>query len=491
MKNKHHLLYFSLFSILIISAVIASCKRINSFTDLGGGLIPAVDNINTFDTVMDAEAFNHIFLDSEDSLRVFSSDLHFLGTIQNDPFFGKTDAKLYLQLKPSTFPFAFARTDSLTIDSVVLVLDYRGTYGDSTLPQTINAYEITEEFREDSSYLVREKTFAHGTLLGTTTVIPANLDDSVKVFRDTTDRQLRVKLNNSFGQRLLDYDSVANGAYHSDSLFNTFLRGFALESSTGSGNALMAFSLASSANTKLAIYYRYPKSGVEDTTVSYFVFNEYNGFSGCGHHNYIKRDFSGTPLEAAANSPTTDNYLYLINTPGSYATVTVPGLDAVSNRLVHRAELVIEQIHDNSDKDFSPPGVIWLDAKKSTDLDYSIIPYDVFPDGSTGQLNYGSFGAYGHEVPDGAGNTVIRWNFDLTRYVQKIVTEHQPVMDFRLIAHRYLTDSLKSNNYANTGSTTAFSFPVNTSISVGRVRVGGTGLPANQKIRLYIVYSKI
>lgn len=493
MKNKQLFLFLLTVSLASLT-VITACKRINAFTDIGSGLIPAVDNVNTFDTVLNVEAYNSIFADNEDSIRISSSDIHFLGHIDNDPLFGKTDAKIYLQLKPTLFPHAFARADSLTLDSVVLVLDYRGLYGDSTIPQTVNVYEIanipTNVFRADSNYLIRQSSFTNGDLLGTRTIIPQNLKDSVKAYKDTNKAQLRVRLIDGFGQRMLNYDSTATGAYKSDSMFNTFFKGFAVETS-GGGNALMAFALANAANTKLAFYYRYPRNGQPDTTVSYFSFSAYNIFTaiGCASHNYVTRDFSGTPLQAAASSSAPDDLIYLINAPGSYARIKVPGLAGLNNRLVHRAELVAEQIYDPSDDLFFAPESIWLDAYDSSLGYYRIIPYDVYP-ASSGSLNLTEFGAYGNTVPNGSGKDVARWSFNLTRYVQKIVTEGQKVMDFRMMSHRYSRDTLRINNYDNSGNFASFLVSLNSNFTTGRVRIGGTAHPT-RRMKLRIIYSKI
>lgn len=494
MKNKH--LFLSLLIVSLVSgAIFTACKRINAFTDIGSGLIPAVDNINTFDTTLEVEVYNEIFSAAQDSIRINSTDIHFLGHIQNDPFFGKTDAKIYLQLKPAFFPHAFARADSLTLDSVVLVLDYKGAYGDTTTPQTVNVYEIANipanDFRSDSTYLIRSTSFVNGDLLGTRTVAPQDLKDSVKVYKDTTLRQLRIRLSDAFGQRMFAYDSAAGGAFHSDSLFNVNFKGFAVETDGVSGNGLMAFGLANAANTKLAFYYRFPRNGQPDTTVSYFTFTPYDVFSfnTCASHNYIQRDFTGTPLEAAAASPAPDDLIYLINAPGSYARIKVPGLATVSNRLIHRAELVAEQIYDPSDEIFFAPETMWLDAYDSSLSGYRVIPYDVYP-GSSTSLNLANFGAYGNTVPDGSGKEVVRWSFDLTRYVQKIVTEKQKVMDFRMMTHRYSVDSIRLSNYDNTGTFTPYVVTLNNNYVTGRVRLGGTAHPT-RRMKLRIIYSKI
>lgn len=499
MKQKHLALTLGA---LILSTVLllVSCKKINEATTLGGDLLPVIDNINTFDTSLTVEAYNDIFTITNDSTRASYGTEQFLGLITNDPFFGKTDARMFFELKPSGYPFAFANKphpDSLMIDSVVMVLDYVGTYGDTTVPQTINVYEMDqsgETFRADTGYLIRQNNFTYSNLLGSATIVPSALNDSVKAFQDTTAFQMRIRLANSFGQRLLMYDSVAgssNNAYQNDSIFKTKFKGFALQSVNG-GNAVMGFSLTN-ANTKLAIYYRYTHGTPNldlDTTVAYFIFKDYDNYQqiASANANYIQRDYSGTPVQAAQGGTTPAPYAYIQNAPGTYAKLKIPGLAAMNNRIVHRAELIMEQAYDVSDTMFGPP-LLYLDAFDPTLNAYKMIPFDVLFS-STGALNLGSFGTSPYNTTDPGGHSVKQWRFNVSRYVQNVVNKVERPYDLRLTAPFYLDEY-----YQPTPATTASKqrATVNTNTTVGRVRLyGGDPTLSNpQRMRLRVVYSKI
>jgi hypothetical protein len=400
------------------------------------------------------------------------------------------NAKIFLELKPEVYKWQFSGVsdpDSLYIDSVVMVLGWHGTYGDTMATQRIKVYEMDQSndyFRQDSFFLLRNQyfTYSPANLLGTRDIIPATLNDSVKAFQDTAVGQLRIRLNNSFGQRLLNYDT--SNAYGSDSAFKTYMRGFAVEADQSFGNAIMTFGLVSENNTKLAIYYRYTKGGQDDTTVSYFAFT-----AASARHNYIERSgFSGTQLAATANDVVEDNFVYLINTPGSYATVKVPDLRSLSNRIVHRAELLFDEVYDVSDKTFIPPEAIFLDLYDSTISKFKVVPYDYIPD-NTGQ-NQSIFGMFGKNSVDGFGNLIRSWNFDITRYVQNILTGKEPLHNFRILAHRVVSDEIKVNNSSNSGLFFTAPFEINSYYTIGRVRVGGGSHPT-QRMRVRIVYTKI
>ena len=474
------------FSLLFI---VSSCKKLNEASEIGGDVIPGADGVNTYDTSLTSlQTFNHIFEATKDSASVGLVNDQILGNISNDPLFGKTNAKMFLQLKPDVYPWTFAgvsNKDSLYIDSVVLVLGWKGSYGDTVGSQKVNVKEIDthSDFRVDSFYTIRDPGPPTTTLLGTKTFSPANLKDSVKAYKDTTTGQLRIRLDNSFGRRLLDYD-VTN-AYATDSAFNTYFKGFAIEADQSVGNALMAFGIYNNSNTKLAIYYRFTKGGKDDTTVNYFLVKP----GASANHNYVNRfDFAGTPLLAASNTAGEDDLVYIINTPGSYATIKIPALRDLSNRIIHRAEFIVEQVYSPSDEMFPAPEALMLDVYDSTLGDYKFIPYDFRPDN-----NYNvdpAFGLYGQNTIDGVGKPIRVWKFDITRYVQNILTKQEPLHDFRLYTTQNAYARIKQGVVTNSGAYEYGRANVNSRFVFGRVRVGG-GNHATQKMRLRLVYTKI
>lgn len=493
MKNRK--LVLSLVAIVATVAIAFSgCRKINEATELGGGLIPPVDNITTFDTSLTVQAFNDTFGLANDSQYLAKNEEFFLGRINNDPLFGQTDARIFLELKPPSFKYYLRdKPDSLFIDSVVLLLDYVETYGDTNMAQTVNVYELdqTNNFRSDTAYLVRKNDLTYSNLLGSRTFLPSVLNDSVKAYRDTTKNQLRIRLNNSFGTRLLSYDSAGNGAYAGDSLFRSKFKGFAIQSMS-TGNAVMGFDLTGQ-NTALAIYYKYenrvnPAVQKLDTTVDYFVFN-----GNCAAANYVKRDYSGFPLQAMLNnSPTTpDPLIYLQNSPGTFAMIKIPALNVIGNRTIHRAELIIEQVYDPSDTVFRAPEYLYLDAFDPTiasNYKFRTIPYDLaFNTG--GSLNLGPFGCIPQSSFDALGRPIKIWKFNISRYVQHVLTGTQTLYDLRLFA----PFSLNEKYGIPPGQDITTGLLLNPSIVKGRVRLhGNDGTITNpNRIRLRLVYSKL
>jgi len=490
---KIRYLALSLTALIAVSIFFfSSCRKINEATEFGDGLIPPVDNINTFDTLVDVQAFNDTFGLVTDSQRLTRNEVFYLGQINNDPFFGKTEAQIFLELKPLVYGvYPFSRKDSVKIDSIVLVLSYLNTYGDSSIAQTLNVYEMDQgnDFRSDSSYLIRKNDFTYNTITPLSfpinqQIIPKTLDDTVKAFRDTASHRLRIKLDTNFARRLFTYDTT--NAYKNDSIFRTKFKGFAVRSESA-GNAIMGINL-SDVNTKLAVYYNYPKtSGGRDTTVTYFSFTASSAYA-----NYVKRDYSGTPLEASVGGSVQDQIIYLQNEPGTFASVKIPGLGSISNRVVHRAELSVEEIYDPSDTIFTVPEVLYLDAYDpsiTAGKKYRMIPYDIITDGFGAPVNLSSFSILPKTTVDGFGQKIKTWKFNITRYVQHVLNKTITTpFDLRIYApsaveNKFIFPRPATNDITKT-------IYLNPTIAAGRVRLGGGNHPT-QKMKLRIIYSKL
>jgi len=144
------------------------------------------------------------------------------------------------------------------LDSAVLILSYKRVYGDSTLPQKADVYQVNtiDTFNFDPSTCTGQTN--DPLLLGSAIYTPQTLKDSVTGFKESWANELRIKLNNSFANDLLSQDTTTG--FKSDSLFKKlFFKGFAVVPDVAfGGNALTYYSLADT-NTKLAVYFRYTK----------------------------------------------------------------------------------------------------------------------------------------------------------------------------------------------------------------------------------------
>ena len=171
--------------------------------------------------------------------------------------------------------------------------------------------------------------------------------------------------------------------------------------------------------------------------------------------------------------------MYLQSNPGSYAKITIPGIDTLNNRVIHLAELIAEKIPSANENIYTPPGSLFLDALNETGDTALTIRHDFIPTSQEPGYDRTVFGgAYANG----------RYVFNISRYLQKIVTNKEKNYTLRLYApfstEPYYLDpqGVKSN--------TPTYLLLNKPIVSGRVVVGG-GINPTKPLRLRIIYSKI
>ena len=447
-----------------------SCKKVNEATQLGDDLVPAVDNVHTFEVALNTVTNNVLF---NDTTLVDYFDYLAIGDL-NDPEFGHTHANIAFNITPSHFgSYPFVGQDSLAIDSVVLSLSYHAAYGDTINDgiQTLRVYEIdpNSDFNDTTSYKFTDPASDFATTggeLGSATFAIKNIEDSIRLIRGTdtsfVKNVVRIRLSNSFGDRLASYDTT-NG-YKNDSLFKTLFAGFSIKADP-TGNALSYFNLADITNTKLTVYFRH-----KSDTLSFDYYHLTKGQS-----NYINRENGGNYL-AYLNSKAGDQ-AYLQSAPGSYVNVTIPSLNTFGNKTIHLAELVAVKIPSIADNIFTAPNQLMLDRKNSNTPDtVFMLEKDLLIDASGG-ASFSTFG--GRLRPD---NTV---RFDITRYVQGVITRNEPNDTLRIYA------PLRTKVF-NSSLHTFVPMGINSEIAKGRVVLGGGSYgDSTMRLRLRIIYSDL
>lgn len=477
----------------LIISIISSCTKIES-TDIGAGLIPPVDNINTFDTTLDVTSFNLFDSDSTYPLR---ADNLVLGRISNDPLFGKTTAIVNVQPKPGYFPFRFNGIyDSLKLDSIVLVLGYRGTYGDTNTTQNLRVYEISQStpLADTSVYTTRRRFQYKSTVLGSAVVDPRKLlVDSILPNKEPVNKnQIRIRITDpSFLDRMFKDTALLD----SSKAFNDRFAGFGIVPDTTSGtpNSLFIVNL-SDTNTKVATYYSYRVSGdsVRRKTVGYWYLASNSGYS-----NNIIRNPAGAEYLNATSTTAADSVVYFETRPDApFAKLKVPGFDNLPNCMVHRAELRIVQMPNaatgSMDQYFGPPS-LFLSLYSNDSSRKFMLPGGDVQYSLQGVSNLADFGAFPIKVTTNGQPGVINYSFNISRYVQAVATRKIRNYDFVINAPFY--DYIYANESFNTMIPIAGANVLNP-LACGRVRVGGgslskTGPNAAYRMRVRIIYTRI
>ena len=496
---QRRILLSVIIALAFISFLNPGCSKLDT-TSIGSDLLPPVDNVKTFDTTLIVNTTQGIFNDTT-IVNKFSD--HALGVITNDPLFGKTNADIFMQLKPSFYPFYLGnpRDTLIQLDSVILCLKYKGFWGDSTLPINLQVREVVDVKFRDSVYKERNINMAPttGALLATASVDVRKMENYIKFTngRDSVNNQIRIKMPNAWAAQLYARDSVkanaGNNAFYTDSAFRSLYHGLAVIA-TGASNGLMYINL-SDTGTKLEVHFKRRNNNKLDSVYTSLVLNTNGSPSSTAPPpsstvNHIVRDRSGKPVLNPSSQE-----IYLQASSGTYAKLNIPGIAGLSNRVIHRAEIIIEQIPTPGglDDKMTVPNFLYLDLRdtglveKWKPIYYDLNPamaYD--PDYSTGinyfpnPVDYQYFGGYRRDKIHPVGGAIKYYTFNITRHIQQIVTKRTTNYDFRVYAPFNFIYPQYSGSY--------ISYPNN--IAYGRVKVG-SGTNPNYKMRLRIIYSKL
>ena len=473
-----------------------SCTKVPS-TELGAGLIPSIDGVITKDTLL--EVITDTYIDN-DSVEVYKNDNQVVGAITNDPLFGKTAASMYFELAPPFFPYAIpGAKDSIRVDSAVLILSYKYAYGDTSAPLKLTVSEIDpatplkSTYNYAANYQAAYNIRTKGTLADPITISIPRLKDSVNNRFERASNQIRIKLRSDVARRFISIYDTTN-AYLTDSAFKSLFAGFALTvDQAAPANALIHINLADT-NTKFALYYNSSSKGatLRDTAVAYFRFNSFSG----GSANFITRNRIGAEIaKYTASTNKSDSIVYVQASPGAYVRVRIPGLKGLSNRIIHKAELIAEQVPDDAnlsttDAYMTPPRYLLLSAIDTVENRKYNIPNDYVFSPNQGP-NKATFGGslLSKSVP--GYSRIAAYTFDLSRYVQGIVTRKDSVYTLRLSAP--VNDSiLYKDPYPQVSAVQIYYLNPQdgNDVATGRVRLGG-GTHTRFRMRLRIIFSRI
>ena len=460
-------------TLLWMTLWLQSCKE-NAI--LPANLLPQIDNVNTFGSDTFAVISHTLYQDSIQTGGLYRTTrvsnnptfYHALGTITNDPVFGKTTAALHVEVLPPFVNYQFKTNypgTQRTIDSIVLSIPYKGAYGDTagSSIQTLNVYRSIKAFSRDSvQFEITRDSFETTGLLASQAVNYATLlVDSPTVNGVRLGPQVRFKLANWFADSLqAQVDSGNNGAAVNFSKFLAWWKGFYITpADTNNGKTLGYFDTY---NTRMYIYYRYTTvNNVKDTSVDVFAFDPNN----CNRFNSITRTYQGKPVVPYINTQSAggDSLLFVQAEPGLGAFLQFPNLHRSENVIVNQALLTLTA---------TSPFTNWTDT-----LNYPLSARLQLVRSDSNQFDavLEDYAVFGANYVDGRrvvstinGLPYIQYKFKITYTIQQII-------------------SMKNSNFRLKIVGLNDGYPAR-----GRVVLGGSG-SSNALLRpsLNIIYTKI
>lgn len=314
-------------------------------------LTPGADNIGT--VMMDLpDSFYSAHTIYDDSIVTSGASgygiYHALGWMNGDPYAGNTNARIYLQIVPSSTGFTYATND--VPDSAVLVLPYGGfTWGDTLVrtDQQINVYELNDTMSLSSRYYAFSRKPRKGTIIGTATLSTGRsgtgvISDSVTVRGVKVAPHLRVSLTRSF---LDDFNNRLKTNVDSFAGFLRSFNGFYLETAdTNISGRAMPYFLMNGTTPKYGqagmLVYTHNTGTGADSTVYSFPFNS----TYTAHFNQISRTYTGVgqaPFTAGSD------LLMVQNQPGAAIDMTIKNLRNLpipKDAVIVKASIVFTEI---------------------------------------------------------------------------------------------------------------------------------------------------
>lgn len=398
---------------LLSIIALSSCKKEDSA--IGSGINPNGLNVFTTDTIT-LKTYSEI----ADSITSDETSISLLGAY-NDPEFGTVDCGIATQIRLSSESPSFGNVTS--VDSVVLSFMFSSIkYYGNVSDMTFEVLEITDDLvRDDQDYYTNSSINTTGTnlILPGSETITAKPYADVVVGTDTLSPQLRLNLNTSFGQTLIDNASEMT----TNSTFTSYFKGFyvkvtdASTLATGEGSILY-FSLED-ALSKMVLYYT-----TDATDNKTFTFN-INSKS--ARFNKIDYDRTGTDVENVLDNPENGMEKFYMQSSSIRSIVELPFIEDFnkdSNRIINKAMLIVP-VQDFQPDVFDPTSSLFI-AKVLT---------NTVSDPTLDYPNFNSYITYDEDNKE--------FRFLITREIQGILKGERENTGFRIFPGSFFGSSIE------------------------------------------------
>lgn len=420
------------------------CWSCSDELDNPGNIIPPEDLLNA---VFTDTCTVTAFIEKDDTVRTDNVDRAMLGSYY-DPVFGRTSAAFYTTLNINQ---KINNRQDLhpMVDSVVLCLRFDGAYGDVS---KYNGYQVAEVFevtQEIPLPTISDPGY-HSYNSFSYNPVPLGVHGFAPQFFPYKNEpsQMRIRLNNDFGQRFIQLDSLSPDTivHFCKGLFVRISPMVTGGQSPGQG-AISYFKLGSDVS-RVSIYFHNDDTQPNQTppeirlsmngkNVHFTVFN---------HDNYASAD-PGLITKLNDTTDTSGQFLYLQSIQGLRIKVkfpTIQGLVSDTQKvIINKAELLLPV-------DISQNTVLYPMAA-------SITTYRLDEDGDPVALPDNGY-AYWDSFYDGTNK---RYRFGLAQYIQQVLSGEIPNNGFyvdikgefksydayRMVLHsvNHLTNPIKLN----------------------------------------------
>ncbi|WP_297087343.1 DUF4270 family protein [uncultured Draconibacterium sp.] len=341
-----------------------------------------------------------------DSIPTSESEYLLCGSY-TDSDFGNVAATAYAQIGMPTAEI----DDDEIFDSIVVCMHYSGmSYGDTLLPQTIQAHRVIDDIEPSDDYdaepyLYNTTDKRYNLLpLGSITIVPK------PNFHDT----LTIRLSDELGLEFLSYLRDEDDEFDSTTEFLDYFKGIALVAGN-ENNSVLGFNADTSFQIRLYTHL------VEATKVNKTYSFKYESAS-LNHYNKVLNNVSGTYLEQAVTqreeipSAETNNCSFLQGSLGYTTRLDFPGISKIFEveykNILYKAELVLKPMpgtYSNNQEELPPDLLLYYTDKKN-----NVVSAVSDADGNT---------LYGTMYYDEFYNEYTQYVFDITEYIYEELSD--------------------------------------------------------------------
>ncbi len=365
-NKRRNSVVFACFALMTVSFV--ACKKKNYFsptTFISPEELLSSGGIDTFSLQTSSVIYDSLATDNQPSV--------VLGNI-HDPKFGTSKASFYSQF---TFEGSFltAAGTGFTIDSVVLSLKYSGYYGNLT-EQSFEVHELSQDLDIEEDYKQNDVVgFNPINIMDASSMnqIPDPNNKVVLAVGDTVSPQLRLRLNNTFGQNLIN-EAINGTAFDTESAFKTFFKGLKVSSTSNptSGDGAALFFDLNSNNSKITVYYKLATNPTAQEKLDLKI------SSTCADFTHVDVVNTGYDIVNVLANPTLGLEQFYVQNFNARAFVGFSGANAIpKNALIHGALLELPIAYQTGNE-YLPAGVIFVGRKTDEGkiVAFKIVQYD-------------------------------------------------------------------------------------------------------------------
>jgi hypothetical protein len=312
-----------------IGILLVACKKEDSTigkNSINSDELLLSNAIDTFEIITTTEF--------EDSLVSSNNATALLGSY-NDPIFGKVESEIFTQIRLSNLSPDFGDISTITVDSFVLGLEYKGYYG-KLEPQTFEVFQLKESLYLDSTYysFQTKKTYEIDLMDPLKKELTPNPTDNIIINSASVSPQLRLYLDTNIAKNIISTSKNSPSIFSTNESFNDYFKGLNIRvnnpsQSEGSG-AILYFNLTAPLS-KLTIYYH------QDTLSKTFDFliNSY-----CADFNHVTVENSNKKPGQIISNPSMGQEEFYSQAYFSRAVVKIPHLDKIpKNSVIQYAKL--------------------------------------------------------------------------------------------------------------------------------------------------------